>query len=171
MTNPLGLRCSGFHEVVPSLPHITPTLICQIKNLDPFWTQVQHCSGYLFGFVDASEDSVMADDVITPSNYIFFGKHIMLELEFFFPPLFMGPPRKLKICKIQICNLGKQWFLCFRMEKKTMKPSIFDPIRFFPSFIDTNCFLMLEVLTVGINFPCFWPRLPKVLQCLRNMLF
>jgi hypothetical protein len=29
--NPLELRCSGFHEVLSSLPHIMPTLISKIK--------------------------------------------------------------------------------------------------------------------------------------------
>jgi hypothetical protein len=44
-------------------------LISCIKALTPFECKYQIVSGYPFGFrVDASEDLVMVDDVVTPSN-------------------------------------------------------------------------------------------------------
>ncbi len=66
--NPLNLGCSSFHEVPPSFPHLTPTLICSIKRPRPFL----NASTTLFLlpsiFVDTCDNLVMANDVVTPSN-------------------------------------------------------------------------------------------------------
>jgi hypothetical protein len=64
----LELGCSGFHEVLPSLPHITPTLIYKIKELTPFECRYQIVLITPLVFVDASEDSIMVDDVIMLLN-------------------------------------------------------------------------------------------------------
>ncbi len=66
--NPLDPGCLSFHEVLPSLPHLTPTLICSIKRFRPFL----NASTTLFllpsVFVNAGDNLVMADDVAMPSN-------------------------------------------------------------------------------------------------------
>jgi hypothetical protein len=68
LTNPLELGCPGFHEVSPSLPHITLTLICYIKASTPFECKYQIVPITLLVFIDVGEYSVMGDDVVTPSN-------------------------------------------------------------------------------------------------------
>ncbi len=67
--NPLGLGCSNFHEVLPSLPHLTLALICYNKKAQtPSECKYHIVSVTFFVFVDAGENLVMADDVATPSN-------------------------------------------------------------------------------------------------------
>ncbi len=66
--NQLELGCQGFHEVPPSLPHITPTLIFKIKALTPFEWKYQIVQATLLVFVNIGDDSIMADDVVTFLN-------------------------------------------------------------------------------------------------------
>jgi hypothetical protein len=67
--NPLDLGCSSFHEVSPSLPHLTLALICYNKKVStPSECKYHIVSTTLLVFVDAGENLVMADDVATPSN-------------------------------------------------------------------------------------------------------
>ncbi len=65
--NPLDLRCSSFHEVLPSLQHITLALIYYNKKASTPFERKYHIATLLV-FVDASENLVMANDVATPSN-------------------------------------------------------------------------------------------------------
>jgi hypothetical protein len=67
--NPLDLGCSNFHEVPPSLPHLTLALICYNKKTStPSEYKYLIVSATFLVFVDACENLVMADDVVTPSN-------------------------------------------------------------------------------------------------------
>jgi hypothetical protein len=67
--NPLDLRCSSFHEVPSSLPHLTIALICYNKKTStPFERKYHIVSTTLLVFVDAGENLVMANDVAMPSN-------------------------------------------------------------------------------------------------------
>jgi hypothetical protein len=67
--NPLDLGCSSFHEVPPSLPHLTLALICYNKKTStPSKRKYHIISATLLVFVDAGENLVMANDVATPSN-------------------------------------------------------------------------------------------------------
>ncbi len=66
--NPLDLGCLSFHEVPSSLPHLTPTLICEIKRSQPLLNANTTLFLLPFIFVDACDNLVMADDVATPSN-------------------------------------------------------------------------------------------------------
>jgi len=68
--NPLELGCQGFHEVLSSLPHITPTLIFKIKSSTPFKCKYQFVSATFFIFIDVGEDLIMVDDATTPSNLL-----------------------------------------------------------------------------------------------------
>jgi hypothetical protein len=67
--NPLDLRCSNFHEVLSSLPHLTLTLICYNKKASTLSERKYHIiSATFLVFIDVGENLVMADDVTTPSN-------------------------------------------------------------------------------------------------------
>jgi hypothetical protein len=67
--NPLDLGCSSFHEVPPSLPHLTLALICYNKKAStPYERKYHIVSATLLVFIDAGENLVMADDVATLSN-------------------------------------------------------------------------------------------------------
>jgi hypothetical protein len=68
--NPLDLGCSSFHEVPPSLSHLTRALICynNKKASTPSERKYQIISATLLVFVNADENLVMPDDVATPSN-------------------------------------------------------------------------------------------------------
>jgi hypothetical protein len=67
--NPLDLRCSSFHEVSPSLPHLTLALICYNKKTSTPSERKYHIVSAIFlVFVDAGENLVMVDDVATPTN-------------------------------------------------------------------------------------------------------
>jgi hypothetical protein len=58
----------GFHEILPSLPHITPTLIFKIKVSTTFKCKYQIVPTIFWGFIDAGENSFMANDVVMPLN-------------------------------------------------------------------------------------------------------
>jgi hypothetical protein len=67
--NLLDLGCSSFHEVLLPLPHLTLALICYNKKAStPSKCKYHIVFTTLLVFVDAGENLVMADDVITPSN-------------------------------------------------------------------------------------------------------
>jgi hypothetical protein len=55
---------------LPSLPHITPTLILKLKASTPFECKYQIVLATLLVYVNAGEDSIMANDVATPSNLL-----------------------------------------------------------------------------------------------------
>jgi hypothetical protein len=67
--NPLELRCQGFHVVSSSQPQIMPTLILKIKISISFKCKYQITITTLLVFVDASEDSITTNDVVTPLNF------------------------------------------------------------------------------------------------------
>jgi hypothetical protein len=67
--NPLDLGCSSFHEVLPSLPHLTLALICYNKKAStPSEREYHIVSATFLVFIDVGENLIMADDVTTPSN-------------------------------------------------------------------------------------------------------
>jgi hypothetical protein len=67
--NPFNLGCSSFHEVPPSLPHHTLALICYNKKaLTPSERKYHIVFATLLVFVDANENLIMGDDVVTPLN-------------------------------------------------------------------------------------------------------
>jgi hypothetical protein len=51
---------------ITTMPHAYPNFLNKVN--DSVQMQMPNCSGYLSIFVDAGENLIMADDVVTPSN-------------------------------------------------------------------------------------------------------